>query len=240
MKHIRKIICIILCMTLLTGCSAKDTWNPKKQSLFTFDYGCTIAEAESYFGLTKTNRVSVEEIRDETYYTYDISHLKTGANSLSLVTFSPKCGDTIYPLGVRWIRVGFDDKETALSVYQQQLDACDNAYSYHPSEYAHAYGNWDNYADSEYVALSTALAKTNPDFPNMHGSTFDAMLWNEVLPLVSSDVTFNVQEMTPPLPSGEYVLSFNGLTLIYAQNDTYCSAWHQELAENNYRSIQME
>lgn len=230
MKKLLSICCAVFAaVTMLTGCGKGTTvngkWDYAKQSLLAFDYGCTIETAEDYFGLTEADRKEVQQQSDETHYFYDISDWNIkGASCLRLSEITFDANGQTFPLGVRWITLGFDGEAADMQdFYQKQLDCCDEKYPLH-DEGQYGYGDWNDYADAVYVQYATALAKNDPDYPNLHGDTFDPALWNEVMPLVDCGSYSAENALDNPDFPCQHAVTFNGLTLVYAKNDAYFTA----------------
>ncbi len=188
-------LALLLCLLPLTGCNStkiNGKWDYAKQSLLEFDYGCTIEEAESYFGLTEADRYDVKESEGNgIYYVYDISDWGIGAAALKILDGTEKVDDSTIDLGIITFTFVFDGKENEqkmLEFYQKQIDCCKDSYELTGTDPdAHyGFGDWEQYKDSEFVAFYTALEPIDSPILNLRGQAFDADTWNKGMPLVDA------------------------------------------------------
>lgn len=228
----KKFLVYVTCFLLFlcSGCSSptviNNSWNYKTQSLLEFDYGCTIEEAESFFGLTKQDRHQVEEQLDSITYVYEIADWDIGAQRLWITIGTGTVNDDSYILGVNSIQFVSEgtDSEQMSKFYQAQVDCCDNKFSLGEEHYG--YGDWAEYKDSAFVVYYTALEPVDI-VPNLRGSEFDAKTWNDEMPLVecyrynlgesldlSEDIDFSNQNR----------IVFRGIAKAYVRADAYFEA----------------
>ncbi len=229
MKKNLLIICsMVLSILMFAGCgNAHGKWNADKNSLLEFDYGCTIEEAEEYFGLTSDDREPDTEKTEGTAYVYDIKDWNLGADALYISASVETVGDKTFPMGVdciRFIFVGDDNEKKMVDFYQKQMDLCKNKYqpeNKKDSKY-YAYGDWASYKDCSFISYITALDPVDMDIePNLCGKSFDPKEWNEICPLVDSyyynlGKTFNNEEL-----SNTNYLEFRGVFQTYVENNKY-------------------
>ena len=119
-----RLIALVLCAVIflcLTGCSPKTERNVVSYDLLDFDYGCTIEQAETFFGLTEEELLTPYDEQTRSI-TYDASGLGVGAVQLKL-TVGQFSGQNI---GVDSITFYFgDDKERAVLFYEAQTANCE-------------------------------------------------------------------------------------------------------------------
>ncbi len=225
-------LALVLTLLPLTGCSLakiNGKWDYAKQSLMEFDYGCTIEEAERYFGLTEADRYDVYVSEDQSAtYEYMISDWGIGADVFKIHTNVETVNGSSFPTGVISITFVFDGKENEqkmLDLFQKQIDCCKDKYVVTGTDFDAHYGvgDWSVYQDSEFVAYYTALEPLEAPIESLRGMPFDADTWNKGMPLVDA-YHYNFYDVYGyPMDADEfmyrYEVVFRGICKAYALSD---------------------
>ncbi len=238
MKMMKKLLsltlALLLCLLPLTGCSStkiNGKWDYSKQSLLEFNYGCSIEDAESYFGLTEADRYNVYVSEDQsTTYGYDISDWNIGADMLKIHNSVEQIGDSTIDSGIITFTFVFDGKENEqkmLDFFQKQIDCCSDSYALTDTDFDayYGYGDWASYKDSAFVSYYTALEPLDEPFESLRGTAFDADTWNKGIPLVAS-YHYNFTDLygystDAPELSDRHEVVFNGIYQAYALADDW-------------------